>query len=122
MHSICKILLAVMIVRSNAMLSTSSPSKEQHFCTKQGGKVKEYVLWNGNAPGLKPVGIQIASTMKVCSIPNEEGSNAYLVSLETLASTRPTLAVLAFQARTGLLSMIMARALSASTAFSSAAP
>ena len=36
--------------------------------------------------------------MQVCSFPNEEGSNVYLVALDTLASTKPTLAVLAFQA------------------------
>ena len=36
--------------------------------------------------------------MQVCSFPNEEGSNYYYVPLQTLASTKPTLAVLAFQA------------------------
>jgi len=36
--------------------------------------------------------------MQVCSFPNEEGSNYYYVPLDTLASTKPTLAVLAFQA------------------------
>ena len=90
-------IMALMLVGSNA--SSASPSKQHQFCTDQGGKVEDYVLWNGNAPGFQPVGTSIGSPLKVCSFPNEERTNVYLVSLETLSSTKPTLAVLAFQAR-----------------------
>ena len=96
-------IMVLMFVGSKAFIVASSMAstgnKQQQFCTDQGGKVKEFVLWNGNAPGFQPVGVPIASPLKVCSFPNEAGTNVYLVSLVTLTSARPTLAVLAFQAR-----------------------
>jgi hypothetical protein len=40
-------------------------SNKEKFCTDQGGNVTNYQLWNGNAPGNKPVGVPIAGLMKV---------------------------------------------------------
>jgi len=52
-----------------AMLAMSSgalvASNKEKFCTDQGGNVTNYQLWNGNAPGNKPVGVPIAGLMKV---------------------------------------------------------
>lgn len=80
---------------ARSSLAVSSDSKK--ICTKEGGKVQDYVLYNGKAPE----GIPMARPMQVCSFPNKAAgtNNAFIVSLDTLASTKPTLAVLAFQAR-----------------------
>ena len=56
-------------------------------------------MYNGNAPSFQPVGVRISKPMPLCSFPNEDRSNVYLVPLHTLASLEPTLAVLAFQAK-----------------------
>ena len=78
-----------------------SADSKKICCTKQGGKVQDYVLYNGKAPN----GIPMASPMQVCSIPNKAAAaagsvnDANLVALDTLTSTKPTLAALAFQAR-----------------------
>ena len=80
----------------------SADSKK--ICTKQGGKVQDYVLYKGKAPN----GIPMASPMQVCSFPNKavaaagtvvNNDDAHLVSLDTLISTKPNLAALFFQAR-----------------------
>ena len=96
----------LLLVAALALVSLTTASRYTgkdalRFCTRQGGTVKEYSMWNGNAPGTGGhVGVKIGSTpLVVCSFPNEEKNNVYLVALDTLVSTTPTLAVLAFQSR-----------------------
>ena len=82
--------------RSKMLHSGLSTSAAALFCTNQGGTVANYTLFNGDQP---TGGVQLSAPMAVCSFPNEAKTNVYLVSLDTLASTVPTLAVLAFKAR-----------------------
>ena len=82
-----------------AAVQSNKEKSDKLFCTGQGGELKEYSMWNGNAPGYKPVGIKIAKPMAVCSFKIEQGTNAYEVTLDTLTSVQPTLAVLAYQSR-----------------------
>ena len=99
---VCAFVLVACFMSKNMAIATSSNKNEadKAFCTNQGGQVKWYAMWNGNAPGTIPVGIKISKSMEVCSIPREDGANVYLVALDTLTSVQPTLAVLAFQSRT----------------------
>ena len=79
--------------------SSSTEGGKHEFCTSQGGTVKSYTMFNGNAPGYGTAGVQISKSLPVCSFPNEDNTNVYLVALDTLAAKEPTLAVLAFKAR-----------------------
>ena len=98
-----KLILSALLVTSLAWCSSARrmTADSKKICTKQGGKVQDYVLYNGKAPN----GIPMASPMQVCSIPNKAAAaagsvdDANLIALDTLTSTKPTLAALAFQAR-----------------------
>ena len=95
------LLLVALVLVSLTTASRYTGKEAQRFCTRQGGTVKEYSMWNGNAPGTGGhVGVKIGSApLEVCSFPNEQGNNVYLVALDTLVSTTQTLAVLAFHSR-----------------------
>ncbi len=67
--------------------SITSSEEDRDICTKQNGTIVHYDLWNGNPPGIIPSnGQEISNGMAVCSIPNEEGSNVYLVQLSTMTN------------------------------------
>ena len=84
-----------------AAVSSASEKARKRLCTRQGGVVEEYSIWNGYAPAGtdSTVGIQIGKPLEVCSFPNADGTCIDVVALDTLASTQPTLAVLAFRSR-----------------------
>ena len=84
---------------AGGVTTPSTDKANKRFCTDQGGLIKEYSLWNENAPGYSPPGVQISKPMVVCSFPIQQGRKAYVVALDTLTSVQPTLAVLAYQSR-----------------------
>ena len=77
------VLIACFASTHEVVAAASSNKNEvaKSFCTNQGGTVKWYAMWNGNAPGYNPVGIKVSKSMEVCSIPREQGDNVYLVAL-----------------------------------------